>query len=178
MALTIARYEGAAALERLTRRGAQPEPALPQSIIDRNAEIFGRPMTAHEVVAQVLREVREEGDEAVRRYTKLFDNREIEALEVPRADWERALQTIDPELREALELAADRIRRFHERQVRQSWIEPEELGIFGQIIRPLQRVGIYTPGGSAAPPLLAPHDRHPGARRRRGGDHHRGTSAR
>lgn len=152
MALTIARYSGAAALEKLTRHGVQPEPALPQSIIDRNAEIFGRPVTAHAVVAQVLREVREEGDEAVRRYTKLFDNREIDALEVASASWKRALEAIDPELREALELSADRIQRFHERQVRQSWIEPEEIGIFGQIIRPLHRVGIYTPGGSAALP--------------------------
>ena len=152
MALTIARYTGADALEKLTRRGTQPEPKLPQAIMDRNAEIFGRPMTAHEVVAQVIADVRTEGDEAVRRYTSLFDNRQMTDIEVPRAEWERALDAIDPELRGALELAAERIRAFHERQVRQSWFETEELGIFGQLVRPLQRVGIYTPGGSAALP--------------------------
>jgi histidinol dehydrogenase len=152
MALTISRYTGAEALERLTRRGTQPEPKLPQSITDRNAEIFGKPMTAHEVVAQVIEDVRAEGDAAVRRYTELFDNRALEHIEVPRVEWERALEAIDPELRAAMELAAGRIHAFHERQERQSWFEAEELGVFGQIVRPLQRVGIYTPGGSAALP--------------------------
>lgn len=152
MALTIARYAGADALEKLTRRGTQPEPKLPQAIIDRNAEIFGRPMTAHDVVAQVIADVQADGDAAVRRYTSLFDNRDLGDIEVPRAEWDRALQAIDPELRSALELAAARVRAFHERQVRQSWFESEDLGLFGQIVRPLQRVGIYTPGGSAALP--------------------------
>jgi len=152
MALSITRYTGATALEKLTRRGVQPEPQLPQSIIDRNAEIFGRPVTAHEVVEQVCADVRKDGDVAVRRYTELFDNRSLETIEVPRAEWDRALATIDAGLREALELAAERIRAFHQKQVRQSWIDTEEFGIFGQLIRPLQRVGIYTPGGSAALP--------------------------
>jgi histidinol dehydrogenase len=119
MALTIARYTGAEALERLTRRGTQPEPKLPRSITDRNAEIFGKPMTAHEVVAQVIEDVRADGDAAVRRYTELFDNRALEYIEVSRDEWERALEAIDPELRAAMELAAGRIRAFHERQERQ-----------------------------------------------------------
>jgi histidinol dehydrogenase len=148
----MTRLSGAEALEKLTRRGVQPVQALPQAIQDRNAEIFGRPMTAHEVVEQVLNDVRTEGDAAVRRYTELFDHRALDEIEVPRQAWDRALEAIDPGLRAALELAADRIRTFHERQVRQSWFDTGELGIFGQIIRPLQRVGIYTPGGSAALP--------------------------
>lgn len=152
MTLTITRYSGAEALEKLTRRGVQPEPTLPQSINDRNAEIFGRPMSAHEVVEQVCADVQQEGDAAVRRYTELFDNRSIDVIEVPRDKWEQALTSIDAGLRDALELAASRIRAFHEKQVRQSWIDTEEYGIFGQLVRPLQRVGIYTPGGSAALP--------------------------
>jgi len=59
---------------------------------------------------------------------------------------------IEPDLREALQVATGRIRAFHEKQARPTWIEPDALGIFGQVVRPLERVGIYTPGGSAALP--------------------------
>lgn len=150
--ISIARLCGDDARQRLTRRGEQPEPQLPDYIQKGNAEIFGRPMTAHEVVDQVVREVQQEGDTAVRRYTELFDRRALDQIEVPRAEWDRALNRIDPVLRAALELAADRVRDFHERQLRQSWFDSGELGIFGQIVRPLERVGIYTPGGTAALP--------------------------
>ncbi len=150
--IKITRLSGAGTQKQLLRRGEQPEPALSQSIQDRNAEIFGRPMTAHEVVDQIVRDVQSEGDTAVRRYTEIFDQRALEELEVPRTEWNRALEALDPELRDALKIAEGRIRSFHERQVRQSWFDAEELGVFGQIVRPLERVGIYTPGGSAALP--------------------------
>lgn len=150
--LSIKRLTGAEARAQLTRRGEQPEPALPQSIQDRNAEIFGRPMTAHEVVDRIVTDVRKDGDVAIRKYTEIFDKRTLESIEVRRNEWRTALDGLEPSLRDALYVAADRIRTFHLRQVRQSWIETEELGIFGQIIRPLERIGIYTPGGSAALP--------------------------
>ncbi len=150
--ITIRRVDGAEAAKLLARSGEQPEPVLPQTFQDRYTEIFGRPMTAHEVVEEIVRDVQRSGDEAVRRYTDVFDNRRLEQIEVPRAAWKEALGAIDPALRVALETAAERIRAFHERQVRQSWIETERLGIFGQLIRPLERIGVYTPGGSAALP--------------------------
>ncbi|HEV2073831.1 MAG TPA: histidinol dehydrogenase, partial [Thermomicrobiales bacterium] len=150
--IKIARLSGPGTQKQLLRRGEQPEPALSRSIQERNAEIFGRPITAHEVVDQIVRDVQSEGDTAVRRYTEIFDQRTLEELEVPRTERNRALAALGPELRDALKIAAGRIRSFHERQVRQSWFEAEELGVFGQIVRPLERVGIYTPGGSAALP--------------------------
>jgi len=150
--ITIKRISGPDVMTTLARQGHQPEPELPASIQERNAEIFGKPMTADEVVTQVLREVREQGDSAVRKYTEIFDRRSFDRIEVPRTEWEAALHQIDPALREALELSAARIRAFHEKQVRQSWFETSDLGVFGQVIRPLERVGIYTPGGSALLP--------------------------
>ena len=150
--ITIRRVGGAEARGLLARSGEQPEPVLPPAFQDRYIEIFGRPMTAHEVVDEIVRDVQRSGDEAVRRYTELFDNRRLDRIEVPREAWREALGSIDPALRDALETAAGRIRAFHERQVRQSWIETERLGVFGQLVRPLERVGIYTPGGSAALP--------------------------
>jgi histidinol dehydrogenase len=152
MPLNITQVSGAEALQRLTRRGTQPEPNLPDSIREQNAKIFGRPMSAHEVVAQVLDDVRNEGDVAVRRYTELFDNRALDTIEVPKEEWHKALENIDPELRAALELSASRIQAFHEKQVQQSWMESGNLGIYGQLVLPLQRVGVYTPAGSAALP--------------------------
>lgn len=150
--IQIRRLSGPGIPQQLARRGEQPEPTLPRAVQERNTEIFGRRMSAHEVVDQIVRDVQHDGDTAVRRYTEIFDQRVLDQPEVPPAEWNRALDAIEPELREALEVAAVRIRSFHERQVRQSWIEAEELGLFGQIIRPLERIGIYTPGGSAALP--------------------------
>ncbi len=140
------------ALAALTRRGEQPEPQLPQRVIDRNTEIFGEVLSAHEVVDRIVREVRTHGDDAVRYFTNMYDDREIAQLEVPRAEWDAALDRIDNDLRAALELAASRIRTFHDKQKGENWFDAGEYGIFGQVIRPLQRVGIYTPGGSAALP--------------------------
>lgn len=141
-----------AAMAALTRTGSQPEPTLPQHIIDRNVEIFGEVLTAHEVVKRIIAEVREDGDQAVRKFTQLYDGRNPGTLEVPRSEWDAALHRIGPELRSSLELAESRIRWFHEKQKSESWFDVGDLGIFGQIIRPLHRVGIYTPGGSAALP--------------------------
>ncbi len=149
----ITRIDGVdAARAHLTRKGEYAETALPNHFIQRITEVFGEPLTAQQVVARILADVRLERDAAVRRYTVAFDGTAPESFEVPREDWAIAWESISPELRDALQVAADRIRQFHERQIRPSWIEPEPLGTFGQLVRPLNRIGIYTPGGSAALP--------------------------
>ena len=149
----ISRIDGLdAALARLTRRGEYAETTLPPAFADRILEVFGEPLTAHEVVARIVHDVRTRRDDAVRRYTLAFDGTVPERFEVPPEMWNRAWDEVGPELRDALQVAHDRIRRFHEQQVRSSWIGPDELGVFGQIVRPLSRIGIYTPGGSAALP--------------------------
>jgi histidinol dehydrogenase len=140
------------ALTKLTRRGSNDQAILPAHFAARIEEVFGRPMTASEVVATIIADVRDEGDAAVLRYTEAFDRTAPESFEVPRSEWDIAWNEIGPELQQALETSAVRIRRYHEKQTRPSWIEPDELGIYGQIVRPLERVGIYTPGGSAALP--------------------------
>lgn len=140
------------ALQRLTRRGEYVETTLPPHFAARIREVFGEDLSAHEVVARILADVRAERDTAVRRYTEAFDGAAPDRFEVPRERWDEAWDAIGTDLQEALQVAHDRIRRFHDGQVRQSWIGPDELGIFGQLVRPLSRIGIYTPGGSAALP--------------------------
>jgi histidinol dehydrogenase len=137
---------------RLTRTSGYAEPPLPDFIVERNREIFGETLTASEVVARTIAEVRRDGDAALHRFGLAYDRREPGPLEVPQAALEEAWEAIDPDLRSAMETTANRVRAFHERQPSQSWIEPEQLGMFGQIVRPLQRVGVYAPAGSAPLP--------------------------
>lgn len=152
-ALTITRIDGFdQALPELTRRGSFMDPELSPAIQDGIRRVFGEPLGAREVVERIVGDIRVDGDKALRRYTEAFDGDIRDSFEVPRAEWQAARKAIDSDLLAALELAAGRIREFHEHQPDQSWFEPGELGTFGQIVRPLERVGIYTPGGTAAYP--------------------------
>ena len=104
-------------------------------------------------VADIISAVRREGDAALRRYARELDRVELDGLEVPREALDRAAQALDPDLRAVLEEAADNIRSFHSRQVRGSFVISEKEGvILGQKVTPLDRVGLYIPGGTAAYP--------------------------
>ncbi len=152
-AITIRRIDGfEAALPELGRRGSFDDPVLSDRIREGIRRVFGSDLTAHQVVDRIVGDVRNDGDAALRRYTEAFDGMSPEAFEVPRAEWQAARRRIGSDLERALVTAADRIRAFHEHQPSQSWIEPTSQGTFGQIVRPLDRIGIYTPGGTAAYP--------------------------
>ncbi len=142
----------AAASGRLMRRGGFADTSLAPAFAERIEAVFGTRLTTREVVDRIVSDVERDGDAAVARYTKAFDNRESDRFEVPKRDWDAAWEGLDDSLREALLVAAGRITAFHENQTRPSWIEPEPLGIFGHIVRPLERIGVYVPGGSAALP--------------------------
>lgn len=104
-------------------------------------------------VAEILSAVRQEGDAAVRRFTRQFDGVELGAFEVSGEEMVRLSERCAPEFRRAIENAAQNIRRFHERQKQQSWFETRADGVMvGQRVRGLKRAGIYVPGGTAAYP--------------------------
>ena len=107
-------------------------------------------------VQEILREVRDRGDAAVVEYTRRFDRLEAGSmadLEIPAERLRAALEALDPALRENLEFSAERIRAYHEHQKQDSWSYTEPDGtILGQKVTPLQRVGLYVPGGKAAYP--------------------------
>lgn len=136
----------------LTRRRGFEEPDLSERMQEGIRRVFGADLSADAVVDRIIREVRAGGDEAVNRYTAAFDGRAPEHIEVPKAEWDAALASLDPELVDALRVSAARIRRFHEAHVRTSWVDFREDGSFGQLVRPLDRIGIYTPGGTALYP--------------------------
>jgi histidinol dehydrogenase len=125
---------------------------LPGPVQEGIRATFGEDLTAAQVVDRILADVRASGDEAVRRYTRAIDGVELEDPTVSEEDLDGALTAISPELRGALERAAERIRRFHERSRRNSWLDFEGGGALGQMIVPLRRVGVYAPGGRAAYP--------------------------
>lgn len=104
-------------------------------------------------VSAILADVRQNGDAALRRYTKEFDGAEPDALEVPASLLDQALAGLDRDLRSVLEEAAENIRAFHRRQIRSDFIISEKNGvILGQKITPINRAALYIPGGTAAYP--------------------------
>lgn len=106
--------------------------------------------------ADVLRQVRRDGDQAVLDFTRRFDRVDVQSmaeLQIPQERWQQALDGLDADLRSALETAAARIRSYHERQGLQSWSYTEEDGtVLGQTVTALDRVGLYVPGGKATYP--------------------------
>ena len=125
---------------------------IPASLHDSLTRIFGAGISPSEAVARILGDVRDRGDAAVREWTRRIDGVEIEDLEVSQRSLEDAYHQLDPTLRQALEVAARRIERFHRRQPLHSWLDSQPGGTLGQIVRPIPTVALYVPGGSAAYP--------------------------
>ena len=105
------------------------------------------------VVTEIINNVRENGDKAVKEYTIKFDGKAPENFEVSKDEIMSAVAECEPEFIVTLKKAADNIRDFHSRQKQQSWLTTKENGvIMGQRVRGLARVGLYVPGGTAAYP--------------------------
>lgn len=106
-----------------------------------------------EAVQSIISEVRQRGDEALFELTKKFDGVSLQNPEVEKSLIENAFESIEPALARAINRAAGNIRSFHENQKEKSWLTTEENGILlGQKVTPLERVGIYVPGGTAPLP--------------------------
>ncbi|MBO6159437.1 MAG: histidinol dehydrogenase [Firmicutes bacterium] len=104
-------------------------------------------------VKAILDDVSRRGDEALKDYNMKFDHADTPELEIPKEEWIRASRRIDPELLKVIQEAADNIRAYHEKQKRQSFFMQAEKGtLLGQMILPIEKVGIYVPGGTAAYP--------------------------
>ena len=122
----------------------------------KDEEIFARTLPTDNVsqaVAEILAAVRREGDKALLEYEKRFDKAELPSLLVSKAEIREALALVDPAFLDILKEAAANIRAFHEKQKRTSFLINDRPGVvMGQKIIPLDRVGLYVPGGTAAYP--------------------------
>ena len=135
-------------------------------IFELNEEIFGSLLTnmlkrspdsypkEEAIVSDIIKNVRERGDEAVFEYTRRFDKADISAENfiVTRKEEEEAYEKVDKELIEVIRRAITRIRAFHEHEKQESWFTTENGMVLGQRVTPLARAGVYVPGGKAAYP--------------------------
>ena len=124
--------------------------SLPESVLERTRQAFGDDVTPEQSVVNMLRDVRREGDAAIRRYARLLDGADLPEFRIDDAELSEARAGISLELEAALQLAAQRITQFHQATLPRNWVDLEQ-GL-GEMVRPLQRVGLYAPGGTAAYP--------------------------
>lgn len=133
----------------ILKRQPLGETELPAHIREKNAAFFGEDLPLEQQVRRILKDVRGEGDVAVRRYTKAFSGAELKSIEVTRGEIEAAYEHVAPEIVEALQEAAERVRVYHERQREHSSQSFSYEGV-GMVVRPLARVGLYAPTSPGA----------------------------
>jgi histidinol dehydrogenase len=124
----------------------EPHPSVLASI----ARLFSEPLTPEQAVTRILADVRSRGDAALRDYARMLDGREPQALEVPRATWAEARSQMDPAFVRAVQQAAERVRAFHQAAMPKAWIDTARG--YGELYLPLERAGLYVPGGTAPYP--------------------------
>jgi len=126
---------------------APDSPAMRQ----RMKQVFGSEMSPEQAVTQIIEDVRDMGDAALFSYTLKIDRAKLSSLEVNKTQIKSAYVEVDKELLSALKFAAERIASFHQKQKDAIWSLAAKKG-FGQLIRPLERIGAYAPGGTASYP--------------------------
>ena len=121
----------------------------PSEILDRKENVFN----VADTVSEIIKTVRSEGDAALFEYSKNFDKVELSSLEVTQEEIDKAFSIVEPEFVEILKEAKENIYAFHSRQVRNSFLINEKDGVvIGQKVIPIEKVGLYVPGGTAAYP--------------------------
>jgi len=148
----LKQYDPQAARETILKRTPPDEFPVSQRVLDNIAKLFGESLTAEQAVTKILKDVRMNGDSALKNWTQRLDSFDLQPAPVSKASIQSALDSLLPVQRDALERAATRIETFHRKQPLTSWFTNELGGTLGQIIRPIQRVGLYVPGGTAPLP--------------------------
>jgi histidinol dehydrogenase len=120
--------------------------------IEATEKLFGSGVRPPQAVETILESVDQEGDQAVRKWSRILDDYDGEEISIPEARLEQAWVAMPPRLKQAMQTAVDRIQTFHEKQTVQSWISDDMGGQLGQRITPIERVGVYVAGGTAPLP--------------------------
>lgn len=126
--------------------------SVPAAVLDRAETLFGERIGPEEAVRRILADVRTRGTAAVLDWSQRLDGVKPPTLVVPAEAIGAAYAAVDPTVVEAMRLAVARVEAFHRRQPALSWIHNDDEGTLGQLVRPIERVGIYIPGGSAPLP--------------------------
>ena len=120
--------------------------------IEATEKIFGPGVRPPQAVETILESVYQEGDQAIRKWSRILDHYDGEEIRVPESRLKGAWIELLPTLKHAMQTATDRIRAFHEKQTIKSWLSDDLGGRLGQQITPIERVGVYVPGGTAPLP--------------------------
>lgn len=140
------------ALESILKRLPLDDMPVSARILDGIEAFFGKPLTPEEAVRQILREVRMDGDQALQKWSAKLDGLNTINFRVEKDVIKTASAEISDEERQTLKISIDRVRRFYEKQPLSSWIMQDGDGTLGQLVRPIERVGLYIPGGTAPLP--------------------------
>lgn len=136
----------------LLKRQPFGQQTVPQKTLDGIQALFGEALTPAEAVARILADVRMRGDQALVEWNTRLDNRPDPLLRVSGEEMQSALTRLPDDQLAALRFAIDRVRSFHNKQPASSWMDQTLGGTLGQLLRPIRRVGLYVPGGSAPLP--------------------------
>ena len=145
-------YDPQTARHTILKRTPPDEFPVSPRLLDGIEKLFGERLTPEEAVSRILKDIRMNGDAALQSWTQRLDSFDHKPAPVARDLIQSAFNSISPRQRDALEQAAARIETFHRKQPLTSWFTNELGGTLGQIIRPIQRVGLYIPGGTAPLP--------------------------
>ncbi len=157
----LKQYDPQTAKQTILKRTPPDEFPVSQRVLDDITKLFGEALTPEQAVTKILKDVRMNGDSALQKWTQTLDSiapstdrsgRRLQPAPVSKDLIQAALDSLAPAERDALEKAAARIETFHRKQPLSSWFTNELGGTLGQIIRPIQRVGLYVPGGTAPLP--------------------------
>ena len=145
-------YDPQTARQTILKRTPPDEFPVSARVMDNIEKLFGERLTAEAAVTRILKDVRTRGDSALQDWTQRLDSLNLKPAPVSTALIQSALDSISPAQRDALEKSAARVEAFHKKQPLTSWFTDELGGTVGQIIRPIQRIGLYVPGGTAPLP--------------------------
>lgn len=146
---------GLEAIKRTLDKPAFDEVELNPRIREQNKAIYGEDLSAEQIVERIVNEVRNSGDEAVIKYTKLLDGADFKSTDflVTEEEYVEAYAKADEEIVQSLRKAVKNVRQYHQEQKPNSWLTYRVHGsILGQSVIPLDKVGVYVPGGTAAYP--------------------------
>ena len=145
-------FTSAEARASILRRSAIVDTDVSSSMLDINEKIWGARLTPDQVVGLLVADVAARGDAAVRDATEKVDRVRLDQLEVGRDEIARAYEQVDETVTNALRLAVEQVQAFHERHLPKGWLEFNRDGALGQLVRPIERIGLHVPGGRASYP--------------------------
>lgn len=142
-------FDPQTARQTILKRTPPDEFPISERVMDSIENIYGERLGVVEAVTRILKDVRANGDHALQAWTRRLDGLDFKLASISHVEMDAALNSIQSAQRDALEMAAKRIEAFHRKQPLTSWFMNELGGLMGQMVRPIQRVGLYVPGGTA-----------------------------